>query len=136
MMTRVSVPGPAFPYAGVGAAVGEPIKSFKLIFAEAAVMDQANRQPDLEQWRRQYLAATRYWDLAPWDWMDDLDLFAVEYPRADEAGYCTVLGGAGVEFEVPADRKVDKTVLTMPHTPAYFLNRAASSKPPVTSPAL
>ena len=39
------------------------------------------------QWQALYQAAAAFRDLAPWAWMTDRDLFAVEDPATGEVGY-------------------------------------------------
>ncbi|MFH1519517.1 MAG: hypothetical protein ABIE75_02990 [Candidatus Omnitrophota bacterium] len=48
--------------------------------------------PSLEEWRRLYEAALALKAIAPWDWMWDSDMFAVQNPVDGEFGYCCVLG--------------------------------------------
>lgn len=37
-------------------------------------------------------------ELAPWKWLDDNQIFAIEHPEIDELVYCSVLGSFGEEF--------------------------------------
>lgn len=48
--------------------------------------------PSLGEWRRLYDAALALKAIAPWDWMRDSDIFAVQNPANGEFGYCCVLG--------------------------------------------
>lgn len=57
-------------------------------------MDEAT----LEEWRGLYDLAVRFKELAPWGWMDDGDLFAVQSPSDGEMSYGIVMGGGGQEF--------------------------------------
>ncbi|GGK32384.1 hypothetical protein GCM10010965_26610 [Caldalkalibacillus thermarum] len=48
-------------------------------------------------WRQLFEAANQYKALAPWQWMSDLDNFAIVDGQTGQTGYCCVLGeGAGV----------------------------------------
>jgi len=51
-----------------------------------------------ETWAVLYEAAIAFRDTAPWHWMVDVDVFAVENPVDGEVGYCNVIGGGGEEF--------------------------------------
>lgn len=55
-------------------------------------------EPTEAQWRALYQAAAAFRDLAPWAWMTDRDLFAVEDPATGEVGYGGVMGSGGQEF--------------------------------------
>ncbi|MDI6631416.1 MAG: hypothetical protein AB1507_04080 [Bacillota bacterium] len=52
-------------------------------------------QPTLSDWKTLYDLARRYRELAPWEWMDDTDLFGVRDPDTGETGYCSVIGALG-----------------------------------------
>lgn len=49
-------------------------------------------EPSLEQWHALYAAAIDLQKLAPWQWMNGDDLFAVENPTTGEVGYANVMG--------------------------------------------
>jgi len=55
-------------------------------------------EPSQAQWQALYQAATAFRDLAPWAWMTEKDLFAVEDPATGEVGYGGVMGSGGQEF--------------------------------------
>ncbi|MCL0060626.1 hypothetical protein M1O54_06785 [Dehalococcoidia bacterium] len=63
-------------------------------------MDRPNilMEPTKKEWAALYQAAIEFKAIAPWQWMADDDLFAVENPSDGEVGYCSVLGKAGEEF--------------------------------------
>jgi len=55
-------------------------------------------EPTHAQWQTLYQAAAAFRELAPWTWMTDQDLFAVEDPATGEVGYGGVMGSGGQEF--------------------------------------
>ena len=56
--------------------------------------------PSLEQWRRLYAAAASFKELAPWEWMEEIDLFTLENPETCEFGFVSIMGMAGQHFAV------------------------------------
>jgi len=55
-------------------------------------------QPNKSEWVALYQAAIMFKEAAPWEWMGNGDLFAVENPDNAEMGYCSILGAGGEEF--------------------------------------
>jgi len=51
--------------------------------------------PSLEEWRALYQAAGRFYDLRPWTWLHEDQLFGVVNPEDGEVGYCSVMGNLG-----------------------------------------
>ena len=51
--------------------------------------------PSLQEWHALYRAAIDYWQIQPWHWVDDTDLFGVKNPEVGEIGYCCVVGALG-----------------------------------------
>jgi len=52
-------------------------------------------QPSLQEWHMLYRAAIDFWQIQPWNWVNDTDLFGVKNPENDEVGYCCVVGTLG-----------------------------------------
>jgi len=48
--------------------------------------------PTKSDWEKLYQAAVKLQKVAPWTWMQNEDLFAVENPASGEMGYCTLMG--------------------------------------------
>lgn len=61
-------------------------------------MPEAPPTPD--EWRRLYAAAARVKSLAPWDWMEEMDVFGVQSPETGEMGFVSVMGLLGEHFAV------------------------------------
>ncbi len=57
-------------------------------------------EPSLKEWRTLYEAAIRVKKIAPWDWMDETDIFGVQNPEADETGFVSVMGAGGEHFAI------------------------------------
>jgi hypothetical protein len=52
-------------------------------------------QPSLQEWHALYRAAIDFWQIQPWRWVNDTDLFGVKNPEDGEIGYCCVVGALG-----------------------------------------
>jgi hypothetical protein len=52
-------------------------------------------QPSLQEWHALYRASVDFWQIQPWHWVDDTDLFGVKNPEDGEIGYCCVVGALG-----------------------------------------
>ena len=55
-------------------------------------------EPSSEQWLALHEAFREYCQAAPWQWLDDTQLVAIDHPSAEYRGYCVVLGSGGREF--------------------------------------
>ena len=51
--------------------------------------------PTQEEWRVLYSASVLYRDLAPWNWVEEEDLFGVRDPWTGEIGWCVIVGSLG-----------------------------------------
>lgn len=52
----------------------------------------SKRQAMAQQWRPLYELADRIKELAPWEWMDEDDIFGVQDPDTGEIGFVSVMG--------------------------------------------
>lgn len=57
-------------------------------------------EPTLANWKRLYELAAEIKKLAPWGWMQEDDLFAVQNPDTGENGFVSVMGRGGEHFAV------------------------------------
>ncbi|MDD5094971.1 MAG: hypothetical protein PHV74_11420 [Dehalococcoidia bacterium] len=55
-------------------------------------------QPTNRDWANLYQSAMMFKEAAPWDWVHNDTLFAVENPDDGEVSYCSILGSGGEEF--------------------------------------
>lgn len=55
-------------------------------------------RPSPVEMKNLYRTASEFRKLAPWDWMDDSDVFGVQDPNTSRIGYCCVLGALGEVF--------------------------------------
>ena len=55
-------------------------------------------EPTTEQWRDLHRSFREFCQLAPWRWLDDADVLAIEHRSGEYTGYCAVLGSAGREY--------------------------------------
>lgn len=60
----------------------------------------AGNSPTLDAWRRLYEAMNRIKEMAPWEWMEETDIFGVQSQEGDEPGFVSVMGMAGEHFAV------------------------------------
>lgn len=60
--------------------------------------------PSTDEWRPLYAAMDRLKTLAPWEWMEETDLFGVQDPVTGEQGFVSVMGMAGQHFSVSVYR--------------------------------
>ena len=56
--------------------------------------------PSRSEWQRLYELAAEIKRLAPWEWMGEDDLFAVQNPDTGELGFVSVMGGAGEHLAI------------------------------------
>ena len=56
--------------------------------------------PSLKEAKQLYRAAVRVKELAPWDWMDESDIFGVQNPETGELGFVSIMGMAGEHFAI------------------------------------
>lgn len=55
-------------------------------------------QPSTETWQRLFTAAGRLKELAPWEWMEETDLFGIQDPDSGEMGFVSIMGMAGEHY--------------------------------------
>ncbi len=56
--------------------------------------------PTLDEWRALYEAMNHLKEIAPWQWMEEGDLFGVQNPEIDELGFVSVMGQLGEHLAV------------------------------------
>ncbi len=96
---------------------------------------------DFEQWRDVHALVARVYAMAPWDFMQETDLFGVEDPDSGELGFISVMGALGEHRAVavykgaeglygflaieahPEDVPADQ-LLDLPHLQLSFENRS------------
>ncbi len=55
-------------------------------------------KPTRSQWRALYNAAIRLKELAPWEWMQETDIFGVKDPKSKQIGYVSIMGHLGEHY--------------------------------------
>ena len=58
------------------------------------------KEPTLEEWKRLYEVAAELKKLAPWEWMDETEIFGVENPETKEIGFVSTMGMMGEHLSV------------------------------------
>ncbi len=61
-----------------------------------------SQEPTVEGWRDLFQAAQGFYELGPWEWMTDSDMFGIEDPVTKEVAYLSVLGYGGELFGLVA----------------------------------
>jgi hypothetical protein len=61
-------------------------------------MKMTDKQPLVEEWRELFSLAGRIKEIAPWNLMDETDVFGVRNPETDELGFVSVKGMDGMHF--------------------------------------
>jgi hypothetical protein len=56
--------------------------------------------PTLDEWKRLYDLMAQVKELAPWEWMEETDIFGLQPPGAKEAGFVSVMGMLGEHFAI------------------------------------
>lgn len=51
--------------------------------------------PSLKDWKKLYETAVAFKKIAPWEWMNETDIFGVQNPKTGETGYCCIMGELG-----------------------------------------
>ncbi len=60
----------------------------------------SNDWPTLDQQRRLYELAVQVKELAPWDWLEESDVFGVQDPDTGDLGFVSVMGMLGAHYAV------------------------------------
>ena len=86
----------------VGRFLNRPLTPLHSVFHPEKKRDEdmAENRPSIADWRKLYDTAVRLKQMAPWEWMEEIDLFGVENPETGELGFVSVMGMAGEHFAV------------------------------------
>lgn len=63
-------------------------------------MTEKRNETDINSWRVLYAAADRIKKLAPWAWMEETEVFGMQFPGSDEVGYISVMGNVEEHYAV------------------------------------
>lgn len=97
-------------------------------------------EPTLEEWHSLYQAAMHFKEVAPWEWMDEEEIFGVQDPETGELGFASVMGALGEHLSLAVYRGVEglytfwyynelgenaptDSIMDMPHMQAAFEDR-------------
>ena len=69
--------------------------------------DKKQSDPSPEESKKLYEMADRLKELAPWEWMDESQIFGVKNPETGEIGFVSIMGMAGEHFAVSVYRHLD-----------------------------
>lgn len=104
-------------------------------------MTDKNTKTKANAWRRLYAAADMIRKLEPWKWMEETDVFGVQFPGTEEIGYVSIMGNVKVHFAIsvylgdealnkfwdiedtPATKENAERILEVPQLMASFEDR-------------
>ena len=55
-------------------------------------------EPTRQQWQRLYELAIELKEMAPWNWMSEVDLFGLQNPQDGQLGFVSIMGELGEYF--------------------------------------
>ncbi len=56
--------------------------------------------PTVDEWKQLYDLAAKVKELAPWDWMEEDDIFGFQMPGTGELGFISVMGALGEHYSI------------------------------------
>ena len=59
-----------------------------------------NNTPSLDDWKKLYDLMAQLKDLAPWDWMEEDDIFGIQMPETGDLGFVSVMGALGEHLAI------------------------------------
>lgn len=77
-------------------------EAFQHIAKEVNYAGSSIEQDSDGRWKRLIELTKEYNELAPWRWLDDDQIIAVQIPQTWELAYCSVMGAMGEEFGLAA----------------------------------
>ena len=63
-------------------------------------METTKNTPSLDEWKKLYDLMAQVKSLAPWDWMEESDIFGIRMPETAELGFISVMGMLGEHFAI------------------------------------
>ena len=58
------------------------------------------KSPGIGQWKLLYEAMRKLKDIAPWEYLEEDELFAVQDPDTNEIGFVSIMGAIGEHYAV------------------------------------
>ena len=58
------------------------------------------REPMIEEWRPLYEVMKQIKEAAPWQWMEERDIFGVQSPESGELGFVSIMGQLGEHLAI------------------------------------
>ncbi len=104
-----------------------------------------SNNPTLADWKKLYDLMAQFEQLAPWDWMEEDDIFGFEMPGTGELGFISVMGALGEHYAMAiyqgtkglggfwhmqelGPRLTPEFILTVPQLQASFEDREEITK--------
>jgi hypothetical protein len=100
--------------------------------------------PAMDDWKKLYDLMAQVKNLAPWEWMEEDDIFGFQMPGTDELGFISVMGTLGEHFSIAiyqgvrgldgfwhmqelGEKITPETLLQVPQLQASFEDRAETT---------
>lgn len=58
------------------------------------------KKNEIDSWLKLFDSAYMFFELKPWKWVRDIDLFGIQSPIDKEIYYCSILGNDGIEYGI------------------------------------
>lgn len=76
------------------------MSGFPFFKHEIKVIKMSKNEVNLEEWGKLYEVMIQLKKIAPWDWMEETDLFGVQNPITGEIGYVSIMGLMGEHYGI------------------------------------
>ncbi|MBC8186295.1 hypothetical protein H8E88_34870 [candidate division KSB1 bacterium] len=101
----------------------------------------SEKSPIINEWKKLFELMIKIKEIAPWEWLYEQDIFAVQNPKTNELGFVSVMGANGEHYaisvylgetglhrfwdlqQIPIDVFAQQELIEMPHLQAVLEDR-------------